>query len=74
MKYICNLVSLKSLLVSPNGVFSPLCCSCSNESCENPIERRKVSVFGIIKEMKVFVQREEESCVVECDGFISDKI
>jgi hypothetical protein len=74
MEYKCKLISLNSLIVGTEGVCSSLCDSCSNDTCSNPIEKRKISVLGILKEMKVYSRRYDSLFVIDCVGYINEKV
>lgn len=69
MKYKCGLVSMHSLSVGVNGFVSPLCDDCDTQDCDNPIEKRMVSIMGVTKKIKVFSKGTEDLFVVDCLGF-----
>jgi hypothetical protein len=69
VEYKCQLFSIKQLLIGPNGFVEPLCDKCLTADCTNPIEKKKISVMGVIKEMKIYSRSSEEHFVVNCTGF-----
>ena len=71
-QYECRTVSLSKLIVSERGLHEPLCNSCACPDCENPIETKMVSVFGINKPYRVMVRNGDPFCVISCpEGYIS---
>lgn len=71
MKYEVKLVPIAKTLTTPIGVVEPLCQSCENKSCSNPIETTKVSVFGINKQLRLYVSNNKPQVVVQCEGYIA---
>lgn len=65
-KYPCKTIPLSKLLVSEMGVAEPLCNSCKCADCENPIEIKNISVFGVNKKTRIFMRREVPHFVIEC--------
>jgi|19_taG_2_1085344.scaffolds.fasta_scaffold03244_3 hypothetical protein len=65
-KYQCKTIPLTKLIITEKGVHEPLCNSCTCVDCENPIEEKKISVFGVNKKAKVFMRRDTAHFVVEC--------
>jgi hypothetical protein len=68
--YPCKKISLEKLIMSHQGVVEPLCEHCDNQDCSNPIQTKTVAVFGITKQMKLYVIGDEAMAVIRCDGFI----
>ena len=69
MQYRCKTIALTKLIATPKGFVQPLCAFCKTGDCTNPIENRKVSVLGIMKQIKVFSRTEESNIVISCEGF-----
>ena len=69
MKYKCQLLSLNQLTVGPKGFVMPLCDHCSTCDCSNPIEKKRISILGIVKEYKIYSKGSEDYFVVACMGF-----
>ena len=61
---------MNKMLMDHSGVIDSLCDSCSSADCDNPIETRKVSLIGILKNKKVFVRGDEVYFVIGCEGYI----
>ena len=70
-KYECKTVSLSKLIITPKGELKPLCNSCVSPDCENPIEEKSISVFGLIEKYKVYVGGIDDRIVVQCLGYIN---
>lgn len=71
MQYNCKTTPITKLRVLPHGGYErPLCNICRSQDCENPIEKRSVSVCGINEMMRVYVTQTQVSAVVNCDGFV----
>ena len=69
MEYKCQTVNLSQLYVTPGGFFMPLCESCKTRDCTNPIEKSKVSILGVTKEIKIFNRGIDPRFVVQCEGY-----
>ena len=70
MEYRCKLVGISQLNVGPKGFIMPLCETCRSQDCTNPIEKIKLSIVGITKEIKVYNKGINPKFVVECEGYI----
>jgi hypothetical protein len=69
VEYICKTVPFTNLIASHSGFIKPLCDMCKTCDCTNPIEKRKVSVVGIVKDMRICVKSGSMHLVIECMGF-----
>jgi hypothetical protein len=69
MEYRCKTQSMDRMIISPQGALYSLCENCQTKDCSNSIEKQKVSVFGVTRELKLFVRGSEYYCVVECAGY-----
>lgn len=69
MRYKCKTLMVNKLVTSHQGFVKPLCSDCKTIDCDNPIEKRKISILGINKEMKVFVRGDDASFVIFCEGY-----
>lgn len=65
-KYKTKTIPLTQLIVTEQGVAEPLCNSCKCADCENPIEEKEVSVFGVLKKVRVYMRRDTPHYVIEC--------
>ena len=70
MEYQCKIVGISQLYVSTKGFIMPLCESCKILDCTNPIEKKKISILGVSKEVKMFSRGRENGFVVQCEGYI----
>ena len=70
MEYQCHLISISQLIATPAGFITPLCDKCEIKDCDNPIEKVKISILGVMKEMKVFNVGNEPKIVVQCEGYL----
>jgi hypothetical protein len=70
MDYNCKLIGISNLTVTPVGFVMPLCNSCKTKDCTNPIEIMKISVLGVIKEVRLYNRGLEPKIVVDCEGYI----
>lgn len=70
-KYHVKLGSLSKLSVGPDGVQRPLCHSCKNSECGNPIELVQVSIFGVTEKMKLYRSGDNSLPVIRCEGYSS---
>lgn len=70
MEYPVKKRPLNVLAVGSRGVVEPLCNFCKTKDCTNPIENRKVSIFGINRIYRVFRTSGDDYQVYDCKGFI----
>ena len=70
MEYDCHMVSSMKLVGGMMDIKKPLCTSCYNKSCTNPIVVKKVSVMGIVHTSKLYQSGQRMFFVVKCDGFV----
>lgn len=71
MEYDCQAVPMDKLAVGPKGVEEPLCNSCANPDCSNPIRSKTVNVLGVPKPWRLWVVGNMVRQVVQCKGYIS---
>ena len=69
MDYKCQTVNISQLNVTHVGFFIPLCETCKTMDCTNAIEKMKISILGVIKEIKTFNKGTEPRFVVQCEGY-----
>jgi len=69
MEYDCQIVSAQSLLVDYNKVLPPLCSTCVNNGCSNPIVDHKVSVVGKIHTSRLYKVGGHYFQVMQCEGY-----
>ena len=70
MEYRCQTVDISRMIVGPKGFFNPICETCDTQDCSNPIEKTKISVLGVIKEVKVYSRGIKPRFVVQCEGYM----
>lgn len=70
MEYECKTLNISQLNVGPQGFVMPLCETCRVADCTNPIEKRKMSIVGVTKEIKVYSRGGDPKIVIECRGYI----
>lgn len=69
----CRRISLEKLIITPSGLFEPLCQSCTQVNCGNPIEPKNVSVYGVNKNWRMYVNHGNPLAVIECEAYVSKK-
>ena len=69
MRYKCKTLPINKLLMTHRGFIDCLCSSCKTLDCSNYIEKRKISILGVKKEIKVYARGDEVSFVMECEGY-----
>jgi len=73
MEYECEIVPANKILTGFNKVVNPLCSSCTNTGCTNPIVEKKVSVFGQVKTSRLYDMGTMSYYVVRCDGYFKER-
>jgi hypothetical protein len=68
MEYKCQTVSMSRMIVGSTGFLNTLCENCCSMDCSNPIEKTKLSILGVEKEVKVFNGGTSPRFVVQCEG------
>lgn len=66
----CKKVSLDKLIVTPRGTFEPLCQSCMQRDCGNPIEPRPIAIYGSMKTWRLYINHGAPMAVVDCEAYI----
>ena len=69
MNFECKTVTIASPMLNANGVMEPLCNTCTQVDCSNPIRRKTVSLFGKNVEWEVFMAGDGAYQVVTCLGY-----
>lgn len=69
MNYRCKTVLLNSLIVGPTGIVMPLCEDCKTTDCDNPIEKRSVSIMGVSRKVRSYMRGDVAYFVIDCQGF-----
>jgi hypothetical protein len=68
MQYPCKLDNIR-------GVSDPrmktLCDICKSRDCENPIESKFISILGVKIKHRVYVTKNSDQIVTQCEGFVS---
>jgi hypothetical protein len=72
MRYKCKTMNIASMPVTYTGFVFPLCESCKTLDCSNPIEKKKVSLLGVNKEVRVYAKGQEVNFVIGCEGYLND--
>ena len=71
MDYKCQTIPLERLQLSPKGLLMPLCQTCKTFDCTNFIEKKKVSIAGEIRELKLLLKGGDYYMVVICEGYLN---
>ena len=74
MRFPCKKVSVEKLMIGPQGQMEPLCNSCINRECSNPIERKQISVFGVTKTYRLFCNSGNVHAIVDCEGYVPEHL
>jgi len=75
MEYEVQLAPLDKIATTAQGIFEPLCNTCTAPDCSNPIRDMVVSVIGIPKTHRVYVVNQTVvRQVVGCKGYIGNDI
>ena len=72
MQYECQLISASRLTKGVLNTLKPLCTSCKNNSCTNPIADKKISIMGVVHTARLFNIGDKFFFVTKCDGFVGD--
>lgn len=67
MRYPCATAPLSRLADSRAKT---LCDTCKSKDCENPVEKRPVSIIGVNKLMRVYITKTSVQIVTQCDGYV----
>lgn len=69
MQYPCKTISLLQVPKTSQGIVEPLCNSCLSRDCDNPIEKRSVSLPHGKKDWRVMTRGNNISVVLQCQGY-----
>ena len=70
MEYRCKTISIEKLPMTSKGMIVPLCVDCKTFDCSNPIEKKKINIMGITKELRTYVKGDDIRFVIGCEGFL----
>ena len=70
MEFECVTVSIMKPVINSKGVMKPLCNTCTQTECTNPIRKKLVSIFGRNEEWEVFCAGSQAYQVVQCIGYL----
>jgi len=73
MDYECNIVPFDKIMLSPAGIYMPLCNDCHTPDCSNPIREQLVSIMGKNVKMRLWTVNNQARMVVFCKGYVGDK-
>lgn len=66
----CRKVSLDKLIITPRGAFEPLCQTCMQKDCGNPIESKHICIFSVAKSWRLYMSNGIPMAVVDCEAYI----
>jgi len=70
MKYRISTIPFLKILNSREGEIIPLCTRCKSQDCSHNIVNKKVSIYGIVDEYRLYNRGGNFYIVVGCDGFV----
>jgi len=70
MFYHVETLSLDKLPIGPKGPIEPLCNTCCTP-CSNPIKYETVSICGINRRWRLYVNKSFKNAVIQCRGYLS---
>jgi hypothetical protein len=73
VEYECQLMPIDKAVLDAKGFHRPLCDTCANPDCSNPIRVTTISIMGIPTKMRVWTLHRLARIVIECKGYVSDK-
>ena len=73
MEFNCQTIPVGRLLVDHNGVSQPLCNSCLQTECTNPIKTQTISIMGVPQKWRVWALNNAVRQVVQCAGYINEQ-
>lgn len=75
MEYEVQVVPVDKAIVTPEGFLEPLCTTCCSADCTNPIQEMTISIAGVVKKHRLWVERAGiVRQVASCKGYIGDAI
>jgi len=71
MQFAVQSINISRIPLGPKGTIAPICTRCSNTTCTNPIEWKKIVLFGVTQKHRVFMKGRDMYFVIGCpEGFI----
>ena len=75
MQYSVQLLNISKMPLGTQGPIASICSMCNNPTCSNPIEWKKIALFGINNKERVFIKGRDIYFVVSCpEGFIDKNL
>jgi hypothetical protein len=72
MEYECQLMPIDKVVLDVKGFQRPLCDTCANPDCSNPIRISTISIIGVPQKMRLWVVHNLARIVIDCRGYISE--
>jgi len=73
MQFNCQTVPLTKVTYDANGTLEPLCNTCCQTECTNPIREKTIIIQGLPHKWHVYAAGEIFHQVIQCDGFVRPK-
>ena len=70
MEFECRTQSINRPILNDKGAMEPLCNTCVQAECSNPIKKKSISIFGKIVKWNVFVSGNQAYQVINCSGYL----
>jgi len=73
MQYSVETISVDKAPLTASGVLEPLCNSCINPDCSNPIKEKTISIVGKQVKYRLYIIGNVSLMVVGCkDGYVGE--
>lgn len=73
MEYKCKTISFNKLIYNHQGFVNPLCNDCTTKDCSRDIEKKKVSILGVKKEIRLVTKGDDVTAVIQCEGYVKNE-
>lgn len=70
MEFECKTQPILRPILNEKGVIAPLCNTCIQVECSNPIKKKSISIFGKTEQWNVYMARDQAYQVTHCAGYM----
>lgn len=72
MEFPCQTIPIDKLIIDTSGVARPLCNSCIQTECTNPIRIVTLSIMGVPQKYRVWTRNSIVRYVIGCQGYLNE--
>ena len=72
MNFECKTIPILHPILNSQGIAEPLCNTCTQLDCSNPIRKKTISILGKTEQWHIYIIGNQAYQVVQCVGYMKD--